>query len=209
MDREERKYNNGKPIRIQDLNPEEIENAIHEWAEGSESLEKLLKECYKNGIYSYACCTGGGGKHCKTPYVSYELYDDKSIKSALYIAQKLKESKMNCDISFYGDEWFRKQFPDSPIEFRIETLVENRDEVFEKMLEVLGELEKVDLDKIEISDEAYKKAEQTLKFEDLVKKALKDYPEMFENQAMPEVDGVFIKDKSDLENVEWNLEDWD
>lgn len=213
MEKDKNKYNNGHPIAIEEMNPQEVEAAIHEWAEGSENLEKLLKESYKHKFYSLACCAGGGGKHASLPYLVYDLNDDRSRKIAVYIAQKLMESGMDCEIEFDDDSFLHENFPeDYPninlTRFRIQTLVEDREKVFGKMFEALTELEKVDLDKIELPSDGNKKINQKFKFEDLVKKALKDYPEMFENQAMPEVDGVFIKDKSDLENVEWNLEDW-
>ena len=210
----EKKYNNGKPMSIEEMSPEEVEVAIHEWAEGSESLENVLKESYKLGFYSLACCVGGGGKHSSLPYLAYDLNDDRSRKIAVYVAEKLVESGLDCKIDFDDDSFLHEQWPEdyptiSLTRFRIETLVEDREKVFGKMFEALTELEKVDLDKIELPSDGNKKINQKFKFEDLVKKALKDYPEMIENYEMPKVDGVFIKDKADLEEVEWDLDGWD
>lgn len=211
---EENKYNNGQPISIEEMNPQEIEVAIHEWAEGSENLEKLLKESYKHRFYSLACCAGGGGKHSSLSYLAYDLNDDRTRKIAVYIAQKLVESGIDCEINFDDDSFLHELFPEEYIKisltrFRIQTLVEDREKVFGKMFEFLTELEKVDLDKIELPIDGNKKINQKFKFEDLVKKALKDYPEMIKNEEILRVDGIFIKDESELENVEWNLDDWD
>ena len=38
------KYNTGHPIDINELTDEERKNAFHEWAEGSQSLERLLNQ---------------------------------------------------------------------------------------------------------------------------------------------------------------------
>lgn len=213
MEKEDNKYNNGKPIAVEEMELQEVENAIHEWAEGSENLEKLLKESYKHKFYSLACCAGGGGKHSSLPYLAYDLKDDRSRKIAIYIAQKLIESGMDCEIEFDDDSFMHENFPDdyptiNLTRFRIQTLVEDREKVFGKMFDVLTQLEKVDLDKFEIPNDGNKKINQKFKFEDLVKKALKDYPEMIENQGIPAVDGIFIKDESELEDVQWDLDDW-
>lgn len=208
------KYNNGQPISIKEMNPEEVEVAIHEWAEGSESLENVLKESYKLGFYSLACCVGGGGKHSSLPYLAYDLNDDRSRKIAVYVAEKLVESGLDCKIDFDDDSFFHEQWPEdyptiSLTRFRIETLVEDREKVFGKMFEALSELEKVDFDKIELPSEGNKGINQEFKFKDLVEKALRDYPEMIENQVFFGVKGIGVKDKSESENVEWDLDDWE
>lgn len=41
------KYNHIKSISIESIPPKKIKRAIKEWAEGNESLEKLLHTCYK------------------------------------------------------------------------------------------------------------------------------------------------------------------
>ena len=213
MGQDNKKYNTGKPIEIEDINPEEIDLAIHEWAEGSENLEKVLKEGYKNGLYSTACCVGGGEKHCSLPYIMYDLKDEKSRKIALYLTQKLEESDVDCKIVFYDDSIYNEINPEeyptiNLTQLHIEILVEDKEETFRKMFEILSEIEKVDLDKIEIPKDGAKTTDRKFKFEDLVKKALKEYPEMLMNDDSTKIDGVFIKDKSDLEDVEWNLEEW-
>lgn len=44
------KYNNYKSIPVDSLSKEELSEAIHEWAEGSKALERLLLLCYHNNI---------------------------------------------------------------------------------------------------------------------------------------------------------------
>ena len=177
-------------------------------------MEKLLKESYKHKFYSLACCAGGGGKHASLPYLVYDLNDDRSRKIAVYIAQKLIESGMDCEIEFDDDSFLYENFPEdysniNLTRFRIQTLVEDREKVFGKMFEALSELEKVDFDKIELPSEGNKGINQEFKFKDLVEKALRDYPEMIENQVFFGVKGIGVKDKSESENVEWDLDDWE
>ena len=122
-------------------------------------------------FYSLACCAGGGGKHSSLPYLAYDLKDDRSRKIALYIAQKLIESGMDCEIEFDDDSFMHENFPDdyptiNLTRFRIQTLVEDREKKYKKMFDVLTQLENVDLDKFEIN----------LNFKDVV-----DYGPMFVN----------------------------
>lgn len=50
----EGEFNNGKPIDIDDLDEKDIDQAFHEWAEGSAELEELFHVCYKQGIKTWA-----------------------------------------------------------------------------------------------------------------------------------------------------------
>lgn len=54
------KYNNIKSIPIDSIPKEEIKIAIKEWAEGDESMEKLLLTCYDKGIKTSGCHAGAG-----------------------------------------------------------------------------------------------------------------------------------------------------
>lgn len=206
------KYNNGNPMSIEEMKHEEVEEAIHAWAEGSENLEKVLKESYKHGFYSLACCAGGGGEHSVFSYLAFDLNNDRDRKIAVYIAQKLLESQIDCKISFDDNSLLNEAFPESYptfeiTRFSIETLLENREETYGKMFEILSELEKVDLDKIELPSNGNKKINQDFKFRNLVEKAIRENPEII--REVLEVDGIWIKDKSELEKVEWNLDDWE
>ena len=44
------KYNHIESIPIDSIPQEELAQAIKEWAEGDEAMEKLLWACYNNGI---------------------------------------------------------------------------------------------------------------------------------------------------------------
>lgn len=152
------KYNTGVPIDINTISEDERKLAFHEWAEGSEALEELLNTGYENGFLSHACCGGDTGH----PYISYDLNDDNSRKMAMYLAQQLIESGLNCKIIFLHDffdteEEYRKDrlyliknFPESfteenlsptrtIINFSIYTMMENREQIFKLMADGVRE----------------------------------------------------------------------
>ena len=52
------KYNNMKSISISSLSEDEISQAIKEWAEGDEYMEKLLLTCRDNGVETFGCHAG-------------------------------------------------------------------------------------------------------------------------------------------------------
>ena len=154
----EGKYNTGVPIDINTISADERKIAFHEWAEGSEALEELLNVGYENGFLSYACCGGDTGH----PYISYELYDDNSRKMAMYLAQQLIKSNLNCKIDFLHDffdteeeykkdrEHLIKNFPNSFTEENlsptrtITTLsvyakMENSEQIFKLMADTVRE----------------------------------------------------------------------
>ena len=52
------KYNNITSIPIESIPKEELAQAIHEWAEGDEAMERLLWSCYNHGIETSGCHAG-------------------------------------------------------------------------------------------------------------------------------------------------------
>ena len=62
-------YNDGTVKNLEEI--ENPEQAIHDFAEGSEALEDLLKFCYENGIKTKACCRGHE-KDFSHPYILFE-----------------------------------------------------------------------------------------------------------------------------------------
>jgi len=137
-----KKYNTGVPIDIKKLKEDERKTAFHEWAEGSEALETLLTEGYKKGFLSHACCSGDTGR----PYIDYELNDDNSRKIAIWIAEQLVASDLNCQVTIHDNfllnESDPKTFPTRDIiSLNVQTLIENREEVFNKMVSAIRELE--------------------------------------------------------------------
>jgi len=158
----EGKYNTGYPIDLRKLSKEEAKAAMHEWAEGSPGLERLLKEGYEKGLLSMACCAGHGenGK----PYIAYDLNDENSRKMAMDIAEKLVDSDLDCEVHFQNDfhqteeeyseirEHLIKNFPEdfseenySPTRtinrLNVQAKMENKEEVFETMADYVKEAE--------------------------------------------------------------------
>ena len=62
------KYNNQDPMKIPE-DKKEYEKAIEEWAEGNESLKKLLILCNSLGVRTFTCC-GGHKDRFAYPYIS-------------------------------------------------------------------------------------------------------------------------------------------
>ena len=52
------KWNTGASVPIHSLTHNELKEAIHEWAEGSEELERLLWTCYTKGLETGGCHIG-------------------------------------------------------------------------------------------------------------------------------------------------------
>lgn len=62
------KYNNQNPMEIPE-DKKEYEKAIEEWAEGNESLKKLLILCNNVGVKTFTCC-GGHKDRFAYPYIA-------------------------------------------------------------------------------------------------------------------------------------------
>ena len=163
------KYNTGDSIDIYTLTPEERQIAFHEWAEGSPALENLLKEAYNKGFLSYACCGGDSGK----PYIAFQLNDEYSRKMAMAIAKQLAKSNLDCRVIIANDfdiseEEYKnmrahliKTFPEdfheenfSPTrtitELNVQPKMDNREEVFESILECIRNIKKDQLDNVKL-----------------------------------------------------------
>ena len=57
------KYNHVAPIDLDTIPKEELEQALMEFAEGSLGLEKCLREMWKNGLKTIACCAGNNNPY--------------------------------------------------------------------------------------------------------------------------------------------------
>lgn len=68
------KYNNMKSILINDINKAELNQAIKEWAEGNEVMEKLLWLCYEHNIQTTGCHVGNYS------YLSFHIKGNEEIK---------------------------------------------------------------------------------------------------------------------------------
>lgn len=194
------KYNTGHPIDINKLTEEERKIAFHEWAEGSQALERLLNEGYKKGLLSYACCSGDTGK----PYICYNLNDDNSRKIAIYIAKQLVESDLDCKVNFDNDfhyteeeykemrEHLLENFPEdfsaekmsltrSITGLNVQTENENREEVFDAMSNSIIEVE---LDKITLPQTE----------DEIPKKDFKNTREQLQTDSETKTENEFIAD---------------
>ena len=99
------KYNHTNSIPVDSIPKDEIAQAIKEWAEGDEAMERLLWTCYKKGVKTSGCHAGAG------PFIDFNYQDKISELSRLIEAtQKIKGSQviMNSDGGnpFSGPEWY-------------------------------------------------------------------------------------------------------
>lgn len=98
------KYNNMKSIPIDSIPEEEMAQAIKEWAEGDESMERLLWTCYKKGIKTSGCHAGG------SPYIDFtDQKNINKISSLMDVTQKIEGSQILIKVDggnpFSGAEW--------------------------------------------------------------------------------------------------------
>ena len=99
------KYNHTNSIPVDSIPKDEIAQAIKEWAEGDEAMERLLWTCYKKGVKTSGCHAGAG------PFIDFNYQDKISELSKLIdTTQKIKGSQviMNSDGGnpFSGPEWY-------------------------------------------------------------------------------------------------------
>ena len=96
------------------------------------------------------------------------------------------------------------------ISFNIQILMQNREAVFGKMLEILKEIEKIDLDEIELPIDEEKIPKQEFKSKQLVKSAIEaSIAEAIRSGEIITANGVRLKDDPEIETGEWNIGDWD
>ena len=153
-------YNNGKDQDINQLSKNEQLDAIHEWAEGSQSLENLLRYCLKNSIPTHACCAGHPERAISSSYIAFKRTD----KNSRYIDKLLEYGydnedvctrigyRMNTDYSMYSFH-----FP-----------IESREKYFN---EVLGVIQK----ECESPDQLPSKHKDLIKLDRKLSNSLKSY----------------------------------
>ena len=99
------KYNNMISIAIDSIPKEEISRAIKEWAEGDNSMERLLWTCYDKGIKTNGCHAGA------RPYISFAYQDNlERIIPLFEVTQEQSDSQILIQIDggnpFSGTEWY-------------------------------------------------------------------------------------------------------
>ena len=80
------KYNNIKSIPIESLTNEELKEAIKEWAEGDESMERLLWACFNNEIKTSGCHAGS------RPYLGIE-YENNNKDKIIQVIDTVMDEK--------------------------------------------------------------------------------------------------------------------
>ncbi|MBQ8299015.1 MAG: hypothetical protein IJX99_03980 [Clostridia bacterium] len=71
------RWNRSVAIPTESLTLEELKEAIHEWAEGCDELEKLLWSCYNNGLKTAGCHVGKYNN-----YLQYYVASESKEQSA-------------------------------------------------------------------------------------------------------------------------------
>ena len=90
------KYNHIKSIPIESIPKEEIAQAIHEWAEGYDFLEKFLWVCYERGIKTDGCHAG------MRSYVGFSYEGEKDNELALLMNAAISQNESQVMISPHG-----------------------------------------------------------------------------------------------------------
>ena len=128
------KYNNAKSIAIEELSEQELSQAIREWAEGDDAMERLLWSCYRNGVKTSGCHVG-----CNS-YIGIEYEEKNNKKVVQLIGAVLNAKGSNVLLSpdggnpFSGSSWYK---PDIVMGFESD----NKDEVdqlFDMMSDTLN-----------------------------------------------------------------------
>ena len=95
------KYNHMKSIPVDSIPKEDISQAIKEWAEGDEALEKFLWACYEKGIKTSGCHVGAG------PYIQFEYQE--GLDNLLDVTQKTMGSHIHVSVEggnpVSGPDW--------------------------------------------------------------------------------------------------------
>ena len=99
------KYNNMKSIPVDSISEEELAQAIKEWAEGDDSMERLLWACYNNGIKTSGCHAGS------RPYLELEYQENlEKIIPLIEVTQEEEDSQIlicpDGGNPFSGPNWY-------------------------------------------------------------------------------------------------------
>ena len=114
------KWNYGCSIPILALSEAERKEAIHEWAEGNDSLERLLWNCYENKVVTNGCCAG---EHHR-PYVDFLIEESSrdALKQILDAADNRSNYKaiflMSGGNPYSGPDWYKPILGISPCKER-------------------------------------------------------------------------------------------
>ena len=118
------KYNRIVSIPIESIPEKDIKKAIHQWAEGDDSMEKLLLACYEKGIDTSGCHAGA------RPWIDFKYQDNMNrLIPLLEVTQKVEESQIVIMVDggnpFSGPEWYL-----SSIGMGIDTMYKDEADVY-------------------------------------------------------------------------------
>lgn len=100
------KYNHIHSIPVESVSEEEINQVIHEWAEGNFSLEKFLLTCYQNNIKTNGCHAGS------SPYIGFDYNrgNDRLFEKLILTTLSFKDSQILIRADggnpFSGPNWY-------------------------------------------------------------------------------------------------------
>ena len=140
------KYNNQEPMKI----PEdkiEYEKAIEEWAEGNESLKKLLILCNSVGVKTFTCC-GGHKDRFAYPYISV-VVDENNFDLIVDVFKRIYKNI---------DEIFSIGFSlnNGNKILTITTKIDNPNEKFDEIYNIIKNYNENNKEEIEIEEDAEK-----------------------------------------------------
>lgn len=104
------KWNRVESVPISSLNEAQLKEAVHEWAEGSEAMERLLWSCLNNGVVTDGC---DAGNHGHFPYLSVVINESRREMVEKIIAATLKCRCAKVIFHFHGNprsgpDWYKE-----------------------------------------------------------------------------------------------------
>lgn len=140
------KYNNQEPMKIPE-DKKEYEKAIEEWAEGNESLKKLLILCNNVGVKTFTCC-GGHKDRFASPYISV-VVDENNFNLIVDVFKRIYKNL---------DEIFSIGFSlnNGDNGFTITTKIDNPNEKFDEIYNIIKNYNENNEEEIEIEENVEK-----------------------------------------------------
>ena len=129
------KYNDIKSIPINSLSKEELKIAMKEWAEGDDSMEKLLWALFNNDITTNGCHSGSG------PFIGLDYEKEKKDKISKLMSSLILEKESQIVIRpdggnpFSGPNWYK---PDVTIGSFVE-YKDIADALFDKLTKIIND----------------------------------------------------------------------
>lgn len=129
------KYNHIKSIPVDSIPKEELSQAIKEWSEGDESMEKLLWACFENKLKTSGCHAG------INPYIGFDYEKDNNDKFIQIINETLKIKGAQVLLvpdggnPFSGSDWYK---PSLTVGFMGVEYQDEADPIFDMLTETIN-----------------------------------------------------------------------